>query len=232
MKRILTIILVSLSLGAFSQGILLQQNVKADSIRPTRGPNLKNYIHGYVGVGFPLYTNEEANYTKPVLSTDFNFGIRYKRKFTSYLAMGLDLGLTSTAYRIKQNASKTIPDTQINDKEKIQINTVVSSAYLRINVGRRGNYIGNYLDLGAYGGWNFQKKHKTTNKNDEGEKVKVMTSKLNYIEDFSYGLLARIGMSRYALTARYRLSDVFKSSYVMPELPGLIVGFEVGLFKK
>ena len=232
MKNTLIAILVLLSFAAFSQDILLQQNVKADTIRPTYGPNLKDFIYGYVGLGFPIYTNEDLNYTKPGASAHFNFGIRYKRKFTSYLATGLDLGISSTSYKIKQNDSKTVPDNNINDKEKIQVNSLESSAWLRINVGRRGNFIGNYLDLGAYGGWNFQKKYKTTNTNAEDEKVKVLTSKLKYVENSSYGFLARVGTSRYALTARYRLSDLFKSTYAMPELPKLIVGVEIGLFRR
>lgn len=231
MKRIITLILLLISLGAFSQDILLQQNVKADTVRPTRGPNLRNYVHGYVGLGFPVYTNEDVNYTKPGASSTFDFGIRYKRKITGFLAVGLDLGVFATAYKLKQDQPKTVPDTILNDKEKFQINSTVSSAYVRINVGRRGNYIGNFLDLGAYGGWNMVKKHKTINKNEAGEKVKVLTSKLKYVENFSYGILARVGSSRYALTARYRLSDIFASSYAMPELPRLTVGVEVGLFK-
>jgi len=221
-----------LSFAAFSQDILLQQNVKADTLRPTYGPNLKNFFYGFVGLGFPIYTNEEVNYTKSIASSNFNFGIRYKRKFTNYLATGLDFGISSTSYKLKQNDSKSVPDNTINDKEKIQVNTLESSAWLRINVGRRGNFIGNYLDMGAYGGWNFQKKHKTINTNAYNEKVKVQTSKLKYVENFSYGFMARVGASRYALTAQYRLSDLFKSSYAMPELPRLTVGVEIGLFRR
>ena len=231
MKKILSITFILISMAGFSQDILLQQNVKADTIRPTYGPNLKNYIYGYIGLGFPLSTNEGSNYTKPVTSTDFDFGVRYKRKLTNLLALGIDLGMNSASYKLKQNDSKIVPDNVINDKEKIQVNSLVSSALLRINAGRRGNFIGNYLDLGVYGGWNFQKKHKTTNTNANDEKVKVSTSKLKYIENFSYGLMARLGISRYSLTANYRLSNIFKSSYAMPELPRLIVGIEVGLFK-
>jgi len=231
MKRIFTSLLVLLSLCAFSQEILLKQNVQADSIRPTRGPNLRNYLHGYIGFGFPLHTNEVLNYTKPGTSIDFDFGLRYKRRITNYLAAGLDLGITTAAFKLKQKSPKTVPDTVINDKEKIQISSLVSSGYVRINVGRRGNYIGNYLDLGAYYGWNFQKKHKTTNENEAGEKVRESTTKLKYVENFSYGLITRIGINRYALFASYRLSDIFISSYEIPELPRLIVGVEVGLFK-
>lgn len=231
MKRIFAIFLILLSFRAFTQEILLQQNVQADTIRPSRGPNLKNYFHGYIGIGFPLYTNEDVTYTKTGTSTQFDFGLRYKRRFTNYFAMGADFGINTTAYKIKQQAGKTVPDTIINKKEKFQLSTVTSSLFARINVGRRGNYVGNYLDLGAYGSWNIAKKHKTTNKNAEGEKVKVLTSRLKYFEDYSYGLFARIGISRYAFTAHYRLSDIFIPSYAMPELPKLIVGVEVGLFK-
>lgn len=231
MKQIFLIILLAFSLGAFSQDILFFQNVKADTIRPAWGPNLKNFTYGFIGLGFPFNTSEPVNYTKPGLSSAFDLGIRYKRKFTNYLALGLDLGLSSTAYKIKQSEPKTFPNTAVNDKEKLQVSALSGSAFIRINVGRRGNYIGNYMDLGAFGGWNFQKKHKTTNENEAGEKVRVSTTKLKYIENFSYGFLARIGISRYALTAGYRLSDIFKTSYAMPELPRLIVGIEVGLFK-
>ena len=230
MKQILTIILLAFSLGVFSQEILLQQNVKADTIQPLRGPNLKNFTCGYIGLGFPFYTNEAVNYTKPGLSSTFDIGIRYKRKFTNYLALGLDLGLSSTGYKIKQKDPKTFPGTIVNDKEKFQISTLASSAFIRVNIGRRGNYIGNYLDMGAYGGWNFQKKYKTINTNEDGEKVRESITKLKYVESFSYGLLGRIGIGRYALSAGYRLSDIFKSSYAVPELPRLIVGVEIGLF--
>jgi hypothetical protein len=231
MRKIFTITFLLVSLGAFSQDILLQQNVKADTIRPTRGANLKNFTYTYIGLGFPFNTSETANYTKPGLSSSFDIGIRYKRKLTNYLALGLDLGLSSTSYKIKQNEPKTFPNTTVNDKEKFQVSTLAGSAFIRLNVGRRGNYIGNYLDLGTYYGWNFQKKHKTINKNEAGEKVKEATTKLKYIDGYSYGFLARIGISRYAITAGYRLSDIFKLSYEMPELPRLIVGIEVGLFK-
>ena len=232
MKSFLAILFISLSFSAFSQDILLQQNVKADSIRPAYGPNLKTFIYGYTGLGFPLPANRVGGYIRPGVSSNFDIGIRYKRKISNLLAIGLDLGLESTSYKIKQDDSKTVPDNTLNDKEKIQINTAISSAWLRINAGRRGNYIGNYLDLGAFGGWNFQKKHKTANTNEADEKVKVTTSKLKYVEMFSYGLVSRIGISRYVLKAQYRLSDLFVSSYAMPELPRLIVGVEVGLFRQ
>jgi hypothetical protein len=230
MKRIITIILLFISMSAFSQIVLLEQDVKSDTLRPTRGPNLKHFLQGYIGIGFPVFTNEEVNYTKFGSSSAIDFGMRYKRKLASHFAVGLDFGVNLAAYKIAQDYGKTVPDTNVNDKEKFQINSLTGSAYTRLNIGRRGNHIGNYVDLGVYGSWNCVKKHKTTNENANGEKVKVVTSQLKYIDNFSYGLLGRIGSNRYALTASYRLSDIFKSTYAIPELPRLIVGLEIGIF--
>ncbi len=230
MKRIIFIALLFASANAFAQEILLEQNVKSDSIRPSRGPNLKNFSHFYIGLGFPLNTNEDVTYTKFGSSTAIDFGFRYKRKFTSFFATGFDLGIGSNTYNLSQDVPKTVPDTIINEKEKFRIFSVSPSAYLRFNFGRRGNYVGNFLDLGAYGGWNMRKMHLTVNKNEQDEKVKVETTRLDYMENFSYGFLARAGSNRYVVTAKYRMSDIFKSSYSIPELPRLTVGVEVGLF--
>ena len=230
MKRIIFIVLLFSATNAFTQEILLEQNVKADSIRPSRGPNLKNFTHFYIGVGFPINTNEDVTYTKFGSSAAVDFGFRYKRKFTSFLASGFDLGIGASTYNLSQDVPKTVPDTIINEKEKFRILSITPSAYLRVNFGRRGNYVGNFLDLGAYGSWNMRKLHFTINKNELDEKIRVETTRLDYMENFAYGFLARAGTNRYVITAKYRMSDIFKSSYAIPELPRLTVGVEVGLF--
>ncbi|NVO21095.1 MAG: outer membrane beta-barrel protein [Bacteroidetes bacterium] len=230
MKSLLTLMIVCLSFFAFSQDIVLSQDVKSDSIRPTNGPNLKNYKHLYVGLGFPVFTNEEVNYLKPGTSMVVDYGIRYKRRFNNTFALLADLSVNWASYKIKQDDGKSVPDTVVNDKAKFQINSLTPALFARINVGKRGNYIGNYLDLGAYGNWNWKKSYKTVNKIDNNQVERNAINRLSYIEPFAYGLMARIGIGRYAISARYRMSDLFKDG-IHPELPRLTLGLELGILK-
>lgn len=231
MKKILFGFFTLFSLTAFSQEVLLSRDVAADTVRPTVGPNLKNFTHQYLSYGSPFFTNEDVNFIKPGASIVIDYGYRYKRRLNNTFALGLDFSFNWAAFKVKQGDGKTVPDTIINEKEKYKVNSMTPAMYLRINVGRRGNYVGKYLDLGAYGSWNWKKAHVTSNRNSQDEWVKISISNLDYMESFSYGVLARIGYNRYALTARYRLSNLFTEKSGLPELPRLTAGLEFGIFK-
>jgi hypothetical protein len=110
------------------------------------------------------------------------------------------------------------------------INSMSPSVYARINFGRRGNSIGTYLDLGAYGSFNVKRAHYTYDEIND-EIVKTTTSRLKYMEKYAYGLLARIGTNNVALTAKYRLSKPFTEKSGFAELTKLSVGLEIGVFK-
>ncbi|MBK7030814.1 MAG: outer membrane beta-barrel protein [Bacteroidales bacterium] len=218
MKQLILLCLVILACSLTAQEIVFSKDVKSDTLRPTKGPNLKKFSHQYLGFSFPVFTNEKLNYTKPFSSIAIDYGIRYKRRLNNTFAMGMDLSVNWAGYQIKQKEGKSVPDSAINKKEKFQVNSLTPALYFRINVGRRGNVIGNYLDLGAYGSFNWKTAYITTNKNDNDEIVKVSTSRLSYMENYSYGVLARIGINRLAISARYRLSNLFIASSGFPSL--------------
>jgi hypothetical protein len=231
MKYIIIFSIALLTLSVKAQDVLLSENVKADSLIPTKGPNLKNYSHLYFGVDFPFRTGDEENVIKQGLSSGYSIGYRYKRKLTGFLALGLDASVNFRDYQIREEFITGETEGMINYRENLHFSSLNGAGYIRINVGRRGNSLGNYLDIGAFGGWNMTKKHKSAFKNSENEKVKTTISRLNYIETFTYGLNARLGAGRYAITASYRLSDYIKTKNIYPELPRLTAGFEIGLFK-
>lgn len=231
MKKLLSLMLILVSIQLSAQDIVFSKNVKADTIRPVKGPNLKHFSQSYLALSFPVYTNEELNYTIPGITMVFDYGIRYKRRINNTFAVGGDISVNWAAYRIKEGKGKSVPDSTINKRSKFKVNSISPDIYIRINVGRRGNIIGNYLDLGAYGSLNWKLMHKAVNLNEDDELVSLITTRLSYMETGSYGLLARLGTNRLALTAKYRLSNLFSKSSGLPELPRFSAGLELGLFK-
>jgi hypothetical protein len=54
---------------------------------------------------------------------------------------------------------------------------------------------------------------------------------LPYVRRWNGGVGARLGIDRYALVARCRLTPAFGKSYsAWPELPRWVAGVEIGLF--
>ena len=125
--------------SAFSQEILFSENVKADTIKPEKGPNLKRYKHFYLDISFPFVTNEDVAYTQPGFSAITDFGLRFKRKLNQTFSIGTDFSFNWASYRIKQDGFKSIPDTIAHKREKFIINSMSPDLYARINIGRRGN---------------------------------------------------------------------------------------------
>ncbi|MEX2380146.1 MAG: hypothetical protein WD530_05350, partial [Vicingaceae bacterium] len=74
-------------------------------------------------------------------------------------------------------------------------------------------------------------KHQTVEKNQASGagKTKSVNTQLEYTEDFSYGLLARIGYNRVVFYGRYRWSNLFTEKSGFPDLPNYEVGVKFGL---
>lgn len=220
---------------AFSQGVVLEQDVNKDSIPPTFGPNLKNYGHTYIGLGWVLGQSDSAGATINMgSSTDFVVGYRYKRKLSNFYAIGFDLNYGVTSFNLKQDSSKILPNGVLHDKEKLNTNQLGLILYNRFNFGKRGNYLGKFIDLGGYGNFTFNVKHIYKDSyvianSDNASVRKVVNTGLVYTNPVNYGVQARIGFNRYVFYGSYRLSDLFKSNFIYPELPRIIIGFQIGM---
>ncbi|HIA11882.1 MAG TPA: hypothetical protein EYN69_07395 [Flavobacteriales bacterium] len=234
------------SLGSFSQTILLEENVIGDTIIPTFGPNMKNYFHFYVGYGMILGPDEvgsEINYGR---SYDVAVGALYKRKVNNNYAIGMDLLIHQTSFNLKQDTAKFLPNDSTHKNEKLIFYNLSLGLFNRINYGKRGNYMGNYVDVGVRIDWPFSVVHFTKDKYpvataNNGRTVRTRTSALLFTEALNYSIYARMGFTRYVLTASYRLSDVFvkdaevyqqygRNIDTYPELPALVVGVEISLY--
>lgn len=226
----------------WAQTILLEQDVNADTLSPTAGPNMKNYTHSYFRYGFVLGKSDSAGTEiKPGYSNEFTFGVRYKRRVSNFYSLGFDVFYNNINYHLKQDSSKIFPNPVLHKKEKLAYNNFGAEIYNRINFGKRGNIIGNFIDLGGYGEWGFTIKHFYRDElavAQTGASVRDVTNKrLLYTNNLNYGAAARFGIGRYVIYGKYRLSDIFKEDYLAQtglnyaELPRIIVGIEIGLLK-
>jgi hypothetical protein len=230
-KYSITFLFAIISFIGLSQNVLMHQDVK-DTTLGKHGPNLKNFGHFFIGLGFVLGKPDSAG--SNILhgrSTEFTFGYRYKLKICKFFAIGYDIDFNSYTHALKQSGYKTLPDSVKHNKEQMNFNDLGLSGYMRFNYGRRGNRVGNFIDLGAFGDWTFAANHFTKDKNQYGNIVKTTVSHLKYLNSTNYGAMARLGFGRYVFFANYRLSDIFKKSYNFSELPRITVGFEIGLHK-
>ena len=233
-----------------AQKVLLAQDVTKDTVEVKFGPNKKYFGHMYVGYGFVAGPAENKGSAVDYGSShEWLFGYRFKYKVGNVYALGFDVTVNPVTYFIKQKTGKTLPNPFLFDEEKFKFTNFGLSVYQRFNWDKRGNYVGNFIDMGAYGNWMPVKVHIFEDDNLFGisgplsgvKEVKVRETGLKYVEDFNYGVLARVGFNRYVFYGSYRLSDLFggysvadetgKNMYDFAELPRVTVGFQLGLHK-
>lgn len=216
-----------------AQDIIFEEKVYQDSVAPRTGQNGKNFYHAFIKYGFVLGTNEaQARALKYGNSGQFSFGFRYKRKIgrtTDFLA---SFAYTNTYFYFQQDTSKSFPSKAVHESEKLSYNDLGLELAYRINMGKRGNIIKNYIDFAAYGNISTGINHSYTEKNivPGAQYTEIRNYNLNYTNIFSYGAVVRVGYKKYNIYALYRLSQLFKNSYALPELSPLVVGLELGLF--
>lgn len=219
-----------------AQDIVLEQDVNKDDKPKTFGQNYKNYYHMYIGLSY-LVGSVEGSGVKTLPSTQFSYGFRYKRKINNLYAVGFDLSLVGDRYNIKQDSVNILPNNTVNDRAWLYMPSFQVSGYNRFNLNKhRGNSIGTFIDIGGFAQYNFGSKYVTVNEhsiaNSAGAgKTRTIHSRLTYINPLSYGIQARFGHGRYVFYASYRLSDIFKTAYIFPELPRTYVGFQISMHK-
>ncbi len=218
---------------ARAQQVLVQANVADDTIKTVFGANRRYFGHFYAGYGLvagPAGRGAALRYG--LGSSEGRLGGRLKFRLSQALAVNLDLGYAYLRYELAQNAQKTVPNAALHRHEKLGQHQIFSEASLRFNAGRRGNSVGRYLDLLAGGGWLAGTKHTTQDEPAPSiGAVETTESGLPYLRRWTGGVGARLGIARYALVGRYRLSSAFGDDYAgWPELPRWVVGIELGLF--
>ncbi len=213
-----------------SQTVIISEKPGSHNWDNGYGMNRKHYSHSWLSFGFvagsPDSPGADISYWR---SRNISYGYRYKRKYSEVFSGGFELMASRTAFHPEQDQYKMVPDTVVNDREKLVFVQAGAGAYQRVNFGQRGDHIGRFFDIGVYGGWNFHVRHITHNREEGGERLRTRRTRMDYPETFEYGLLARLGSGNLVLRGTYRMSDLFKTGTGIPELPRFTVGAEIGL---
>lgn len=217
--------------NTIAQEVILENDVD-ELYADSTGPNMRSYGHLYACWNFCAQQSEgEGGDIMPGRSFIFKTGYRHKFKLSPVFAVGMGVNYSFNHYLLKDDSTKIFPTAKIYDKERFRLHNLGFEAYVRINFDkRRGNYLGKYMDLGGYFTWIYAANNLViTNEYNDSTHSNITRIKyvsLNYVEPYSYGLTARIGYNKIALTADYRISDMFKPDFNFPEMPRLTVGFE------
>ncbi len=222
--RISTIVMaVCLTSTVSAQVVELEQDVNEDTVVSKFGKNRKHYVSSYFDFGItPGQLETDSVQLKPGESTKFAYGIYYKYKVAKPYSI-----LASLRYSMSQFEFETAEDFKYN---RLNVNTVELEFANRFNFGKRGNTIGNYVEIAISGDYVTGTKQLTKQTIDDPsvnhKTRKIELTGLSYINRPNYTAHARIGSNKFVLTADYRLSDLTNEN-INFELPPLTIGFRL-----
>jgi hypothetical protein len=216
--------------AARAQQVLLQTDVANDTIPNRTGPNRRYFGHLYVG--YALAAGPSAlDVKRGATSSELQIGGRLKRRLGPYFAVNTDLRYAYLRYGLDPDAAaRPAPFGTGFESQVIGYHQVQGEASLRLNPARRrGNTVGRYLDLLAYGGWAFATNYACEGPGPSGGRLEVVAHQPGYLARWQGGVGARVGSNAFALVGRYRLSEALRGPG-LPEPPRWQLGIEVGWF--
>jgi hypothetical protein len=219
--------------AAHGQRVLLRSNTSQDTVREAYGPNRAFFRHLFLSYA-PIVGQSDGAELHSFRSAEFSLGARHKYRLSQATAVGYDLRYTRLNYSLKQTADKVVPTSVQHYSEALVLHQAVLEPYMRLNIGRRGNVVGHYLDLTGWGGWVAGTVHTYEDRPGApgASRTVVHERGLNYLRRWPAGVGARLGSNRYAAVVRYRLTDTFTEAAATryPEMPRWAAGLELGLF--
>ncbi len=229
LPKLLPILLLLLCTNLSGQTVLLGEDLRGDTVVPDYGMNRKHFRHFYIGFQFAGGAPETPGASiSHGSSWAMEYGLRYKRRFSQVFSAGYEASISRMAFVIRQGDDKEIPDLVQRDREKLVFLQTGLGLYKRANYGKRGDYIGRFIDVGIFGQWHFNVRH-VGFKETDNERIRIRRSSMDYPRNFSYGILGRKGFNNFVFKTTYRVSDLFRSSADLPELPRFMFGMQIGI---
>lgn len=224
-------LLAGLLPAAQAQQVLLQTDVANDTVPARTGPNRRYFGHFYAGYALALGA-DGLGVKHGFGSSELQLGGRLKRRLGPAFALNADLRYAYLRYAL-QDGTRPAPFAGPHDTESLSYHQLQGEASLRLNPGRRrGNVVGRYLDLLAYGGPALAANYTTSDPAPGGGRLEVVAHQPSYLARWQGGVGARLGSNSLALVGRYRLSEALRTAgpAPLPEPPRWVVGLEIGWF--
>jgi len=232
---LLTLGLLVAAPAARAQQVLLQTDVAADTLPPRTGPNRRYFGHLYGSYGLAAGASPlGVRYGFP--SSEVQLGGRLKRRLGPYLAFNADLRYAYLRYSLTPDAMRPAPFNSgpgygfSFDNQTISYHQLQGEASLRLSPSRRrGNTVGRYLDLLAYGGRSLAANYTASGPLASGGRREIVEHRPAYLARWQGGVGLRLGSNSVALVGRYRLSELLPG-IGLPEPPRWVLGLEVSWF--
>ncbi|TVT42946.1 hypothetical protein FNT36_02310 [Hymenobacter setariae] len=221
---------------ARAQQVLLHTDVARDTLAPRTGPNRRYFGHFYIGYGLVLGGSSAGLPLRyGAGSSEVQLGARLKRRFTDNLALTADLRYAYLRYALAQDAGpKAPPFGPPHDAETLTYHQLQGEVGLRFNTGfrPRGNVVGTYLDLLAYGGPALGANHTTIDETTTQGRLEITRHEPPYLQRWLGGVGLRLGSGPLALVGHYRLSEALRPAEGGAPLqpPRCVLGLEIGWF--
>ena len=210
---------------AYAQSVVMEQDVNKDTIVRNFGKNRSHYIGTHMSFGILSgQIDSDSVQLKDAESSRFNWGIYYKARVSNIYSVVL-----SADYHFTQFDFTSPEDTKY---DRLNMSDLGLDLANRFNFGKRGNAIGNYLELGASIDYTVHTKRESKQVLDDEsldyKSRKMEFTGLRYVNPLNYYAHARLGFNKFVLTADYRLSNVMKDN-VGFNLPPLYFGFRLDM---
>ncbi len=235
-NQIVSALFIVFFLGLYQHNLNAQDLVfekKPDSVpaHPNYGPNRLHYVHPFLFAGgiFPTPGIEQVK-TKLPHNTYLAAGIRYKLKISRPFSVVSEAGFDRFSFRSAMGSGIMPEDSKTHLSQTVSSAGFFGGIFIRTRLGQKGDYLGNYIDLGITGQTNLINTLVTvdTVRLENTEQLmsqRTTRTSFSLFNPFTYSACIRLGFDKFSVVASYRLSRLLNDKLIN-DLPGLTVGFE------
>jgi hypothetical protein len=218
-----------------AQELIFERQVAPENKVSNFGPNRRTFVHPFLSASLIMSAPDEAIKINMPGSISLAGGLRYKLRLAKPLAFVADGSIWSMNYRIREHETTPNWDSLSNPSSSIKIHGLSGTIGLRFRFGQKGNYLGNYLEVGLSTQLpvtgSFITRYGPGDPQQDGVYSEITSrSTLRDYHPVLWQAIGRLGFDKFSMVVAYRLSDMLKPIW-MYDLPRLTVGLEFSLVK-